>query len=88
MRTRCPIRRVDADDLPMRKLIVCMVIVLLLRSAGAAWAAPSTPDCAEPGYRQTHLQECNAKHDPWSRYPPGGGGPRGLLGLGGIGGIL
>lgn len=66
----------------------CLVIVayLVLRSAGLAWAAPTTPDCADPTYRQNHLQECNAKHDQWAH--GGGSGPRGLLGLGGIGGIL
>lgn len=75
----------------MRQVAGCIIVTvcLLLRSAGVAWAAPSTPDCADPNYRQSHLQECNSKHDPWSRYPgSGGGGPRGLLGLGGLGGIL
>jgi hypothetical protein len=47
--------------------------------------APNTYNCSKPEYRQTHLAECNLTSN-----PPIGGGPgrRGLLGLGGIGGIL
>lgn len=71
----------------MRKMSFCLVVVacLMFRSAGMAWADPSSQDCSDPVKRQQHLEQCNQKHDPWSRYPgSGGGGPRGLLGLGGI----
>lgn len=68
----------------MRKIVGCLLIAALL-TAPPARADPQTTDCANPVYRQSHLQDCNAKHDQWAH---GGGGGGGLLGLGGIGGIL
>ena len=62
------------------------MIAELVVAGGIMLAPPGqVTNCSNPEFRQTHLAYCNL-----SKEPPIGGGPhrRGLLGLGGIGGIL
>jgi hypothetical protein len=82
----------------MRSKVAALVLVVFtaLIPPVAAATPSTTPKCAIPEYRQTHLQECNRQGGAGLGFgggQTGGGGGGGLLGLvgdlvGGLTGVL